>query len=229
MNKFLKIFGAGLVVVLVFLGIYQLTNLHSPSSATSPQEALGAGDVQNTAWTFTQGLNFGSQGAGVNNNWVNGKQASTDGGFSAFAYWKNTTGKTVYIDNLDVATDGVASSTYKLYAYATSTASTTSATGVAGTYARTLYDFTAPANNGTTRLIIDGALISTSSVATTTSNLDKAYAPRVTLVPNNSYVFIQLQPNPSTAGGCSGLPGLCESATSTKRGFNIFWRLMYHD
>lgn len=122
------------------------------------------------------------------------------------ASFRNTYGKPIYVYLADVSTTGTASSSFTLYVATSSTA--------------TIADnFTAPFSS-----IINGFLLATSSVATTTSNYDTPKNSRVVKVNSGQYVVFQLQ---STFDCVSN--GLCETATSTNRGFNLVWRAKFHD
>lgn len=195
------IFGGIVLVAGLLLGLNIIGRHVAPTPAPSNLGAVTDIDGYN----FTAGINFGS----VKENWGSGQIYPK----TNEAYWKNTTGRTQYIDLLDVSTDGTASSTYTIYAVATSSPLTT------------LYDFTAPVSS-TGQMLINGFKFATSSTATTTSNYDFAGAGKVVRVPDGQYVDIYLTaPIACPSGG-----GNCESATSTNRGFtNVFWRMRMHD
>ncbi len=185
-----------LVVGLCALGQHQ---------APAPQSHSTGAVVNNSGSQFTNGASFGP--TGINTNWAGDKiYAKTNQ-----ASWLNNTGMTQYVDLLDVSTDGTASSTFKIFAVATTSALTT------------LYDFTAPAGG---LLAINGFSFSTSTTATTTSSIDKAIAGHVIRVPDGSRINIYLQ---AVDNRLCPATGLCETATSTNRGFNLFWRLHYHN
>lgn len=171
---------------------------------------VGGGDVRNVGEFAPNGIGFGNLPV----TW------SSEGGKilakSNTAFWKNVTGKTQYVDYVEVSTDNFASSSMKIYAFSTSTA------------VRTLYDFVAPAQQATTTLLINAFTIATSSQATTTTNIDKAFSGKTAIVPNNSLIVIQMQTANGAVCASSG-SGICESATSTNRGFNLQWRIRFHD
>jgi hypothetical protein len=204
MNK--KILGilGGLVVALI--AVLVVLSGHS-----TPAPAPVGGDVRNPGDSSPQGIQLGDLPVTV--NWASGKIAAK----SNTATWINTTGKVAYVDLLNLSTDGTASTTYTFYAYATTTA------------VRTLYDFVPPAEvtsaAGLTRMLINGTILGTSTIATSTSNFDGSTFPRVIRVPAGSRVNILLTQRYTTP--CTGVQ--CETATSSNRGFNIQWRLRYHD
>lgn len=142
---------------------------------------------------------------------------SADGEINAGANqaaWRNTTGRTVYVlpENVSIGyTTGTASSTWTLYV-GTSTSAT----------------FTNYARPTPTNLLMDGASIATSTIATggisvarvgTTTSAGFGFA-----VPPLGYVVFDVQ----EAYACKSI-GLCETATSTNRGVTkFFWTLRGH-
>lgn len=196
-----------LVVGLISLIIFRA--YHAP--ITTDGQNLGAGDVRNPGETFPNGVSFGKPQS-IDVNWAADKIPAK----SNFAFWKNTTGQKVWVDYAEISTDGTASSTYKIFGFATSTA-----------YNAALYDFTAPAMNATTWIAISSFQFATSSAATTTTNIDRAAAGKTVPVANGSYFIFNLM---NVDSGCaSQSSGVCETATSSKRGFNLPWRIRYHN
>jgi hypothetical protein len=189
-----------LVVGLIALGLH----------GSQPVQTLGA-PTNIVGSTFTSGIGFGSGTTPINVNWAGDKIYAK----SNQAYWKNTTGMTQYVDYAEFDTDNTASSSYKIYVMATTSP------------LRTLYDFTAPtSSNG--KMMINGFAIATSSTATTTTNLSGNGSQDTTVqVPDGSYVVYYLTALNGTL--CASQGGQCESATSTNRGFNAYWRLRYHN
>lgn len=203
MNKILGTIVGLVVVIAAVVGIVAVKS-HNVVAPTG-------GNVLNSPDGFINGAEFGTLPVTV--NYAGGKiSAKTN-----VAFWKNTTATTQYVDYAAVATDGTASSTFRIYAYATSTAP------------RTLYDFVAPAqaNANSTQLLINNFLFATTSAATTTTNFDKALAGKTVAVPVGSYVIIQML-NQDTGCASQG-SGVCETATSSRRGFNLQWRLRFHN
>lgn len=193
-------------VVILVVGLLLVIGLGG-QKPQSPQPAFVGDDNLNSTRNFNTPICHAN--GNVCEDWAGDKiYAKTNQ-----AYWKNTTGKTQYVDQLDVSTDGVASSTFNIWAVATSSALANA------------YDFTAPLATSTT--LINNFSFSTTSVATTTSSLDKAPTGRVIAVPDGSQVNIYLR---SADGPTCNPQGVkCETATSTNRGFNLFWRLHYHN
>lgn len=187
-------------VVALVVGLINLFSNHTPQAPTPG----GVVNVVNGGSTFTNGADFGGP-APVTMNWAGDKIRAK----SNQAFWRNTTGMTQYVDLAEFSTDGTASSTYKVYA-----GTTTSATA--------LNDFSAPALPA----LINGFLLATSSLATTTSNINYARASSVVQVPDGKYVYFQFQAVDDR--NCPATK-LCETATSTNRGFNGQWRLRYHN
>lgn len=196
--------GLGALVVVVLLVLVGINHTSAPTQVVD--QSLG-GDVRNPGDNSPNGIQLGNLPVTV--NYDGGKiQPKTN-----TAFWKNTTGKTQYVDYVEVSTDNTASSTFAVYAYATSTAP------------RTLYDFVAPVNNATTLLSINQFIIATTSAATTTTNIDKAFSGKTVRVSANSYLDVSLVQTFGSA--CTG--SICETATSSNRGFNVQWRIRYHD
>lgn len=217
-------FVALVVALIVGLG---LATHQSPTSVGNDQ-TLGAisGEVHNTPENFTQGLGMGGK-------YVNFSRSLSIAAGSNKGVWQNKTGRTVYVDRFDASlvpatgsTTVTATSTYAIYAYASSTPITTLINGTS-----TLYDFTAPLQlpgNGTS-INVNNFSFATSSSATTTSSLDKAFAGKVIAIPDTAYFNILLQsPGPACTNTGAGA-GSCYTATSTGRGFNIDTKLdMYY-
>lgn len=200
--------GIVLVVAGLLLGFVLFGSVKAPVSI--PVEQAPLGDVNtNSTLSFNSPVCHASSGTSICEDWAGGKIIAQRNQ----AYWKNTTGMTQYVDLADVSTDGNASSTFKIYAVSTSSP------------LANIYDFTAPA--ATTSNLINGFSFATSSAATTTSNMESSFAGRVVRVPAGSEVNIYLQSN--DGGLCNPKASKCETATSTNRGFNLFWRLHYHN
>lgn len=200
----------GIAVILSLVAL--VVGLSRPGSTPTPDAPTGAqsGPVQNVPWNFTQGAGLGGPSV-----------TFTQGGViplgSNQASWRNLTGRTVYIDLAAISVIASSSSTFSaaniwasstsaIYAYASTTAP------------RTLYDFTAPAVNATSTLLISNFALATSSTATTTSSYDKNLGGKVVQVPNGGYVVFLQQ---AQSVSCPTTAGACESATSTNRGFNL--------
>ncbi len=177
--------------------------------APAPQPLSTGAVVNNSGSQFTNGASFGNGqgGVGVSVNWAGDKIYPK----SNQASWYNNTGMTQYVDLTEVSTDGTASSTFKLYAIATSSA------------LNVIYDFFTPTGG---LMAIDGFSFATSTTATTTSSIEKARNGKVIRVPDGWRINFYLQ---AVDNRTCPTTGLCETATSTNRGFNMFWRLRYHN
>lgn len=215
MNKKIYIFsGLTAFVVALVVGLGFIAALSQSPTPVSDPQSVGAlsGPVVNTPNNFTAGLSTGSN----NVEFTFGGTIPTG---SNRVVWTNKTGRIVYVPEIDVSTIGTtsnqslypffASSTENVYAFATTSTSAS---------ALLTYDFTAPVNNASTTLLINKFIIATSTSATTTSSMNlTGQGDTVADVPPGGSIVIQL----STAVGCLTTAGVCESATSTSRGFNI--------
>ena len=139
---------------------------------------------------------------------------------------RNNTGSTIWVDLTTQGwTSGTASSSYRIYIFAT----TTSASEITR-----VYDFTAftEALNGPNTFLI-AQTYATSTTATTTNNITNFHSGEignpVIEVASGDFVhtFIQVGDLTCELGGAV-LPGGCENATSTNRGFNPFFRFHYY-
>ncbi len=216
MNKTFKV----LCVVALVVGLVALVAAlsgRSSSSGADQSQSLGGVYANNISSSGAgAGIDFGPSAVNVN------YQGGLIGAKTNTAWYRNVSGVIQYAENVEVSTNGYASSSYTFYAYATSTAPT----------AQALYDFTAPANQASTTLLIKGFSIATSSAATTTSSDDTIggagpFAGSVAQLPPNWYLYVKMVAKNGLSCASSG--GLCESATSTARGFNIPWRAMVHN
>lgn len=190
----------GLLVVLAFVATW----LHGSHSLSPQPKPLGDATVSNYPTAYINGLQLGNNPTVFEN-----MQAMTIGTGQNQASWQNTTGATIWIDTpemyfLPTTTNAsmVASSSVAFYFGTSSTAV------IANNFAR-------PAG----LLPIDGALIATSTrgQVTVTSTSTTAGIKAVIPVQNGEWVFGLVESN-----GCtSATAGLCETATSSNRGFNV--------
>lgn len=194
-------------LIAVFIGFAAYDQVAAPALA-------GVYANQNVASGAGAGIDFGP--LPVNVNWYGGKigpKANT-------AFYHNVSGGPQYVDYAEISTDNIASSSFKIYGFSTTTAP------------RTLYDFVAPAQGATTTLLINGFTFATTTTATTTTSDDSkggggSFSGSTAFVPNNGYFIFQLQ---SLGIACVSQPnGTCDSATSTNRGFNLQWRVQVHN
>ena len=189
--------GALVVVGLLYFGF------SNPSSAPESRESVsGGGAVLQQQDIYSNGAGFGGDNVLFTRNGVVGA------GFNSGS-WQNRTGRTVYIDLATITTTGTASSSSLVYGYATSTLPSTT------------YDFTAPTSAN--RMAINAFPIATSSAATTTSSIEKRLAGGVISVPDGWYFVVLLRQDTTNADIACAAAGLCETATSTNRGFNLEW------
>lgn len=205
----------GLVVGLVSL-VLAVGALNKAPAAGQSQSLGGVYNNNNVAPGFAAGADFGPLPVTI--NWAGGKI----GPGQNFAYWRNTTGVTQYVDYAEVSTDGGSAAAYKIYAYATTTATTNPV------LTSTIFNYSLNGNAVTqaasTTLLIAGFQFATSSAATTTSSDDSKggvggagpQAGGTAAIPNNGYFIILL----NQFGGTT--------ATSSVRGFNLPWRIHYH-
>ena len=133
------------------------------------------------------------------------------------AFWKNDTGRTVYVDLADIAF--LATSTG-----ATPTASSTMVFSVATSTGTTLNEYSKPYGS-----LIDAVSISTSSVPLggTINNMVGGTNGKgeIAVTAGQSVVFLIRS---AYGAGCVSASNNCETATSTNRGFNAAWSLHYH-
>lgn len=224
MNTATKSAIAVVVLALVAMGGYYLSGSQSDGSGPDVSGQYEQYERQ----TFQRGLTVGDGTSGANDLTFPGGSTAVIGGSmragTRIDYWQNTTGATVYVSNAVYGwTSGTASSTYQHNLFATTTSPTTIAS---------LYSYTAmtEAINGISTFLSRDHQIATSTTATTTSSVLRLTAGRgsgMVAVPNNGYLIYMMQNIASGGGGplCSG--SVCETATSSNRGFNPFWRASY--
>ena len=173
-----------------------------------------AGDIVTNVVTFTKGAKMGD----VTSVWLS---KTLEVGQNQIVIYRNQTGKDQFSDigQVVIPTGSIASSTSKFYILSTTTASV-------GSWA----DF------GTVSLLkgsfINGMTVATSSTASTTSSIlaaSKGQGNGSIVIPDGGYLIGYLQQNIDTITGCRGVVGLCEAATSTKRGFNPVFKVRIHD
>lgn len=183
--------------------VFVLIALVSLGGSSTVSKVLGQAGwpVHNTPEIFSQGQDTGDGNVTFTKGGIIGPGANQ-------ASWRNTLGRTVYVNPAQVAvgfTSGTASSSLLYYVSTSSAATLTS-------------DFAHP---GGSVWGIDGASIATSTpgpsliMGTTTSS--GAGIP----VADGAYLNVQIQSK--NGGTCNG--AACETATSTNRGItNFFWR-----
>lgn len=190
--------GAAAVVIFAIIAVFALGS----SSKKEESANLGLGSsVYNTVQTFTQGIDTGAGSVQFTRSGV--ISAGQNQGF-----WRNTTGRTVMLvpELSSVGFDtGTASSSMLIY-IATSSASTIS------------NDYALP--GGLVRTI-DGAIFATSTAGPRYYLGTSTTLGIMPIVRDGEYVVVQLQDR----YGCKTV-GVCETATSTKRGISNFrWRI----
>lgn len=210
-NKSLGTIG---VVVAVAISLVSLAFAFSSSS--------GGGDVGGQRGGFqelTNGVTLGnfSSTAGAQVEWFSG---TLDPQANEEVIFRNTLGKDVYVDyaEINVITGETASSTTKIFAFATTSSSIA-----------TWADFGTLAEGK--RAIIHGVAIATSTTATTTSSVYAASAGLgngAVLVPNDSYFHIFLQQDTAGCSIAGAAAGACETATSSSRGFDPQFKVRIH-
>lgn len=213
-----KTFGwiIGIVAVLGFVfSISALvgSNQSAVSTVEIPtiSEMFGAaGDVVTNVVNFVKGAKLGD----ATDRWI---VKTLESGQNQVVLYRNTTGRDQWVTYGDTTIESAdtASSTFKAYIFAT----TTSSVGVwadFGTIASLKGD------------LLRGVLIATSSTATTSSSVLAVTTGRgngAILVPDGAYVIAYWQQNIDTITGCRGAVGLCEAATSTRRGADPIFRI----
>lgn len=135
-------------------------------------------------------------------------------GTNSVALFTNRTGRDVVavLGSADILTGQTASSTSNVSLFATTS------TSIA-----TVQDFTALTGTPLKNFLINSVTIATSSTATTTSSIYAVAVAKgngMVVVPDGSTVWGYLQQNTTLAATSCVSLGLCESATSTNRGFN---------
>lgn len=196
-NGFLTSLGIGFAVVIATVSLIVAVQNNTPSD---PDSFAGqrAGLQE-----FLDGIKPGD---------VNLKEVAKvlPAGSTSVPLYTNRTGQDVFVEygSADVITGETASSTFKAYVFATSSSSTAVPAWA---------DFGTLAEGK--RALINGVTLATSTTATTTSSTYAAQANLGNgsiLVPDGSTVFGYIQQTFATK--CTG--SLCETATSTNRGFN---------
>lgn len=196
-----KIFVAVAVTLAVVLSLIAvIVAVGAPSTAQAPSTL---GDSLPPNPIATQGITFG-QNHGVNDNWISGtiSRGQNQG------FWKNPGPTSVIVDYSELQSTGTASSSYYFY-MGTSTASSVT------------NNFSIPYS-----ALIDSYSVATSSgprVVNSDANAGTNGQGSV-VVPVGGYVIFGVQQRYNTA--CTG--SVCETATSTNRGFNLNWALQFH-
>lgn len=201
-------------VVTIVIGIIAIVGCYT---AFQRVNNLGAsGDIVTNIVTYLKGLKIGDS----TQKTIVKQMAS---GQNTVLLYTNNTGYDVYVDygEMNILTGSTASSTSKVSVFATTSTSIS-----------TVNNYATLANGNTgAKTLIDSVLIATSSTATTTSSIyaSKANAGNgAILVPTGYSVWGMLQQNTSATTGCYGVTGLCEVATSTRRGFDPVFMLSLH-
>lgn len=194
-----SVVGGVLVLLALALGVF-----FGHGSATPADQTGGASAMNEVKEYFVNGLQLG----GENENWI---PTHSIGAGDNNDCWQNTTGRTVYADLATFTTDGTASTTFTID-IATSTTCAIS-------------DYTSPFSE-----LIDSYQLSTSTVAKTINSIKNGgtNGTNVVAVPDDTYVSVLIsagEPAQVGAPTCDG--SVCETATSTNRGFNAKWRLHY--
>lgn len=209
----------GLAIVGVILGALALCVGIAAFSSITPAIDTGAADQQLTggatnvghvetiSWGFPKGIVLGPNLlAEVNYDQIALAPGQND------VTWTNNGSRTAYVDLANLVTTGVASSTFKAYAYA----STTSA--IAPQHWNTALSFGGTGNSTSTQLF--NLSLATSTAATSTNSIIQAATGRglgVIAVPSGWRLHLTLQAVDSIA--CQ-VAKSCEMATSTNRGIN---------
>lgn len=191
-----------LSVVALVIGLVALVSGffgHKTQAPVSDLGASGSGTTYSYQDKYVNGLFLG-------NDYVDFTKSGTIPAGQNEAYYTNRSGRRQYISLASIDTNGTASSSFKFY--------------VGTTTSTTINDFTAPYSS-----LINGFTIATSTVATTTSSIESHLSGSAVIpVADGVTVFVQIQAANGAVCASSG-SGICESATSTNRGFNPKWVL----
>lgn len=203
---------AGVVaaIVSILVAVVALSTVRTDTSVSSELGGI-SGPVINNPYAFANGVGIGNDG------FVFNAEELTIGRGEDQKVWTNKLGRDVFVTYGQFTTDGTASSTYRLYAIATSSTSIPDS-----------HDFTALV--ATSSALIDGVSLATSTSATTTNSVLSAVQNKgqgTIKVPAGWSLISFLQAVDVPA--CGGT-GACEEATSTNRGFTnlkLFFRYFY--
>ena len=214
-----QILGVVVAAVVLVGGYFLFSGSSAPAptpvgdqpSAGAPQ---GGGAVRTALDQWVNGLFAGD----VAEKWI---EKTLPAGDDQIVLYRNQTGHDVYVTFADVSipTGSTASSTLAASVVATSSAS----------FPNT-HDLTLPSLANQKDYLIRGVNFATSSTATTTSSLYAVAANLATghgtiLVPDGWYVIGYLQMQTAFTNHPCDAAGLCESATSTNRGYNPVFRV----
>lgn len=198
---FKKLFGwlVAAAIVIVAVTALALSGASKSADKSTDLSVGGSGTTLNVPDVYTAGLGLGNFGMVENFGQLVLNARQND------VAVRNTTGRTLYVRYAQSSTSGTASSSVRVYFFATTTAT------VAASHA---YTAIVPSNLG----LITGAIIATSSAASTTNSIKQAATTGqgVIVVPDGYYLHSYVQQGDLQAG-CSG--SVCETATSTNRGW----------
>lgn len=215
MSKKFVWFGVVVAIISLVLSVSALVGGNqsaAPVKVPTLTEMLGAaGDIVTNVVSFTKGVKLGD----TTQTWVS-KQLEV--GSNQVLLYTNRTGSDVEIGYGDVLvkTGDTASSTTLVNIFATTTSSVP-----------TWADFGTLAEGK--RALIQAMPVATSTTASTTSSIAAAIQAKgngTIVVPDGFNVFGYLKQNTT---GCQGAVGVCEAATSTRRGFNPVFTVRIHD
>lgn len=190
-----SIIAAGIAILLSLVAIFVAVG--------SPTGSQIVGGERGGFQEFFDGAMIGQ----VDQKWV---QSKIEPGVDEVALYTNRTGQDVYADfgTADIITGETASTTFKVSIFATTSSSTAVPTW---------------ANFGTLaegkRALIGGVILATSTTATSTNSTLAAVSgigAGSVVIPDGSTLFGYMQQ--TYANQCTG--SVCETATSTNRGFN---------
>lgn len=207
--------GTVLGVVAVAIGLIAFGTAvfyHPVASTTSGTDNQNTGGERSGLAEFIDGIKPGD----LNGKWIAKKLAPQTNSIKLYC---NTSGHDMEADfgSATIITGETASSTVKL-----SLISTTTTAATLSTY----MDFTTVSEGRSA--LFQGVIMATSSTATTTSSVYAAAAAKgngSVLIANNSCVYGFMQQNTGAAGCTIAGTGVCESATSSNRGFNPIFHL----
>lgn len=198
---------AGAVLVLVVVVVWATSGSNEPAPVTKAEPAPKAGSltgtVEESVGLYRHGINTGSE-------YISFDKSGTIGAGSNQASWRNTTGRTVYVDLLTAIKTATGSTTSGWIFYA--------GTSSAATYST---DFTAPV----WAPLIDGAESASGTPPTVYSSIEYSTA-GLSIIPVLDGEYLNIAFFTRYFSNCTG--ATCEKATSTNRGFNVDWYFRGH-
>lgn len=198
-----------IAVVVLVVGLNFVGN-STPVISQRVGQVGADGGTYNSPVSFVAGISLDS-----NNELVVSKSSVMGPGVNQ-AFYQNKTGRIVYVDYIDAYP---VSTTNNFGAVTTASSSMRVSVGTSTT-ASIANNFAAPFAT-----LIDNALIATGTPMVVNSDKDVGTNGRGTIpVLPGQYIYILMRQD--SGNTCTG--SICETATSTNRGFNLKWYLEFH-